>query len=256
MVVITKKTTMKKTRHTQRPAYILLALGAVFMFLNASCSEVNVIRGDGQLVISEETLSPFQAIELQGMFQVVLQQGDVPGVRLETDQNLMELIEIGVEDHTLRVETQKDAALRPTKMDLLITYQDLNQLVIAGAGKVSASEVLQAGNFLLNISGAADVELSVETGELSTRVSGAGNIRLQGQTSSHMVDLSGASNLRAEELLTEYTRISLSGAGAAHVYARSSLHANISGVGKITYYGDPAEKTIKQSGLGVIRQAQ
>lgn len=256
MVVIIKKTSMRKTRNIQRPVYFLLALGALFMFLSASCSEVNVIRGDGQLSVSEKSLSPFQAIELQGMFNVILQKGHQPMVRLETDQNLMELIEIRVKDHTLLVETQKDAALRPTKMDLLITYQDLNQLVIAGAGKVSATEVLQAGSFLLNISGAADVELSVEIGELSTRVSGAGNIRLQGQTDNHQVDLSGASNLRAEELLTDHTRISLSGAGAAHVYARSSLHANISGVGKITYYGDPDEKVINQSGLGVVRQAQ
>jgi hypothetical protein len=86
-------------------------------------------------------------------------------------------------------------------------------------------------------------------------VSGAANIHFNGRAEKHNARLSGASNMRAEELRSEHTRISLSGAGSAHVFASEKLEASLSGVGSIRYYGEPNNINIDKSGIGTIRAA-
>ncbi len=55
------------------------------------------------------------------------------------------------------------------------------------------------------------------------------------------------------ELVAREVEIGISGAGDATVHATESLKARVSGVGNITYYGDPEHKRTKVSGLGHIK---
>ena len=215
-----------------------------------------MIKGDGQVVTTTHELAFFNAIDLQGAFSNVrLEQGTEPGITMETDANLQELFQIEVNNNTLNVTSDRDVILQPTKMYLTIVYPDLNRISIQGACKISSFEKLATESLSLEISGAADLDLEVEVSSLRTQVSGAGNIALEGIAEKHEIRLSGASNMDASRLLTGSTRISLSGAGSATVHASERLEASLSGIGRITYHGDPREKIIDKSGLGSISSA-
>lgn len=236
-----------------RPVYIC----SLFLFLFSACtySGANVVKGDGDVVSNSHQVGFFNSIELYGAYQVTLSGGEQAGVVVETDSNLQELVSVSVDNGTLHVSTQRDKALRPTRMDLLVVYPALEKLHVSGAGKITATEPLVTQKLHLDMSGAADIQLSLDVQTLHTQVAGAGNINFEGLAREHHIDLSGASNLAAENLITESTTISLSGAGSASIHASSTMNASLSGIGRITYHGNPPITNIQKSGLGSIRQA-
>lgn len=235
----------------------VITLFLLLSFTLGACqfSDATVVKGDGNVSTESFYPDPFNTIELQGMFNVYLNYGTQPSVAIETDDNLKELIRTEVKRGVLKIYVERDVMLRPSKLDVYITYTTLEHISIGGACILSAKEAINTGTLTLDTSGAADIDLSIQTPNLLTKISGAGNIKLDGQAKEHLIELSGASNLRAENLITENTKISLSGAGSAHVYASDKLDASISGIGKITYHGDPADTRIQKSGLGAIVNA-
>ncbi len=250
---------MNKNNLIQRPAHPALMVIVMAIALSiSSCqfTDANAIKGSGELTTASHNLGFFNEIDLRGAYSVTLSQGKNAMLTIETDDNLHELIEIEIVDKTLSIVSNRETVLRPTRMDLLIIYPEINKLSIKGAGKVTASEKILSNKLFLDMSGAADLHLEIETESLHTRVSGAGNIYLRGMATHHHIELSGASNLKADELICKNTTISLSGAGSATVYASEILDASMSGVGKITYHGAPKKKTINKSGLGSISSAR
>jgi len=236
----------------------VLILTILISFTLSSCnySSGKVTHGDGNVVKHTIAINYFDEIDLSGAFNVRLTKGSDLQAVVETDENLQELVDVEVKGNTLFVSTTRDVMLRPTKMNLFITYPELRRFTIGGACKVGSDEVIVSEGLTFDLSGAAEIDLGIETEVLATKLAGAGSIRFEGLARQHFISLSGASNLQAEKLITEITEIDLSGAGSANVYATELLKANLSGVGSIRYHGNPASTQINKSGLGSIRSAE
>ena len=236
---------------------MLFAGLALALALN-SCtySEGKVTRGDGNVVAHTVSINYFDEIDLSGAFNVHLTKGSDLQAVVETDENLQELVDVEVKGNTLFVSTTGDVMLKPTKMNLFITYPELRRLTIGGACKLSSNEAIISETLILIISGAADIDLGIEAGVLRTQLSGAGSISFEGSAIEHYVEISGASSLKAENLITQLTEIDLSGAGSANIFASEVLKASLSGIGSIKYYGNPAQTQINKSGLGSIKSAE
>ena len=243
---------MNELYDLRRPLAILLVFLLGIITVSCQFSDATVVRGDGSVTTATIHPSSFHAIDLQGVYNVYLSHGSRPSVIIETDGNLQELIKTKVDDHTLKIFTERDVMLRPTRLDVHITYTELENIQVGGACRIGATESIRTGNFSIEVNGAADIDLDISVRTMQTKISGAGNIKLQGEAEVHQAELSGASNLRAEDFITGNTYVSLSGTGSAHVYASKLLDASISGIGKITYHGEPEEILMQKSGLGAI----
>lgn len=234
--------------------FILIVSG---LFLNAcTFGSANVIKGDGNVVTRMYEVDHFNSLDIRGMFEVNLIPGEGQPVMFETDENIQDYLKLRVRGNTLHISSTEDAVFRPTKMVLHIPYSELKKIAIGGACKLGSDAPVVAEELTFQVSGAADIELTLEAKKLTTRVSGAANIKLDGSVVEHRADLSGASNIRAEQLYTGDTRINLSGAGSAHVYASESLDVSLSGLGNIRYYGAPKNIKMSKSGLGSIKAAE
>ena len=233
---------------------MITLISGLFLF-SCTIEGSHVIRGDGNVLTTEHSVGHFEKIDITGVFDVILEHGTDPVVTLKTDENLQDLIFIEVKNNVLRVGPTEDAIYNHTKMELHIVYPELEQVHVGGACKLRANNPIYSDKLSFQVSGAADIELEVNVHDLQTRVSGAGNLNFSGAAQNHNIMLSGASNLRAEDLKSQDTRISMSGAGSAHVHASERLVASLSGVGSIRYYGNPKETKIDKSGLGSIKAA-
>ncbi len=246
---------MKIMKKTQRPLLsIIMLISGLFLF-SCTIGGSHVIHGDGNVVTTEHHFENFKKIDITGVFDVILEHGTEPVVTLKTDENLQELIFIEVRNNVLHVGPTEDAIYSHTDMKLHIVYPSLEQIHVGGACKLRAKNPIYSDKLSFQVSGAADIELEVNVDDLQTRVSGAGNLNFSGAAQKHNIMLSGATNLRAKDLKSKETRISMSGAGSAHVHASDRLRASLSGVGSIRYYGNPKETKIDKSGLGSIKAA-
>lgn len=222
-------------------------------------------RGNGNVTTQERQVAAFDAIKVGCAIKLYISQGDQQLIRVETDDNLQDRIITKVSNGTLNLECDnvKDA----TKMDVYVTAVKLSKLDASGASKVIGETPVKNDVFGLYISGAAKVNMNLETGifnnetsgaasstitlnakSANTEVSGAGNLALKGTAEKHKTEVSGAGNLKAMEFVTDYTDAEVSGAGNARVMARKQLKADLSGAGNLTYFDKENVKKIAHSG--------
>jgi hypothetical protein len=225
-----------------------IASGCIVVDLNGCSKET--VKGSGEVIAEERQLSEFKTIKLKGVGRVVLTQGQPHTINIETDDNIMPLIETAVQNNQLII-SQGNYNLRPTKMDFNITVAHLKGIAISGAGDVIGKSRFVSDNFFAKISGSGDITLELEVEELETTISGSGSMNLAGQTDRHDASISGSGKINAFDMQTQNLSLKVSGSGNCKVNATETLHARISGSGDVIYKGHP-RITSKISGSGSL----
>ena len=225
-------------------SFSLLVLG--------SCDHIFVHeRGNGKIVSENRSVGEFTQIQFSGAYQVIMKAGDRPHIEIETDENLQEYIE--VDQHGKRVIlTTTDRIRSRERIKVYVTFTELNNIEIGGLATIESEDPIITDVLELEISGAGSVDLEIEAEELDLRVSGASTLQLSGRVDEMSISMSGAGDLEAYDLVSNYCRIDLSGIGSAEIYVEEELEASISGVGGISYRGNPAKVRDNVSGLGKI----
>ena len=222
-------------------------------------------RGNGNVTTQERQVASFDAIKVGCAIKLYISQGGQQSVKVETDENLQDRILTKVSNGTLTLDCNN--VNNATKMDVYVTVVNLSKLDASGASKVIGDSQIKSEIFELNSSGAAKVNLNLETGifnnetsgaanstitlstkTVNTEVSGAGNLALKGNAETHKTEVSGAGNLKAMEFVTDYTDAEVSGAGSARIMARKVLKADLSGAGNVTYFDKENVKKIAKQG--------
>ncbi|WP_160164075.1 head GIN domain-containing protein [Nafulsella turpanensis] len=229
---------------------LLTAISGVFLLLPA-CDKGIHETGNGTITSEIRNVGPFSALEVEGEYEIVLQEGTNPRVAIETDENLHKYIEAVVEGNTLTIKNVEEIeASEGTK--LLITYLDLHEVKIGGAAKIFNEGMLETDELRIVVEGAGLLDLGLQVNELNLRLGGAGSINLYGEAEEQRLELSGAGSLDALELESERCEIYLSGFGSAGVFVTESLEAEVSGVGGIRVKGDPENISSEITGLGGV----
>ncbi len=234
----------------------ILIFGMSFIYQGCGINGVNTLSGDGNVETNHYEIDRFKTLKLVGMFNVILIEGEKEKLIIETDSNLFQHINVEVKNNVLSIYSDRDILLRPTKLDIHITYTDLDEIISSGACNLTFESTIRSEAFRLKISGAGSGKMNIETEKLKTDISGAASFIITGRATTHEVCLSGAGNLKAEYLITENTIIDLSGAGVAVVHATKTLDAKLSGVGSIKYAGKPDVKRANVTGIGRIKDIE
>lgn len=223
--------------------------------LLVSCGERVHETGNGNITEETRNVGAFFKLDIEGNYDIVLQEGANPLVTIQTDENLHQYIETSIDGQSLKIRNIENVA--PTEgTRLIVTYQKIEQIKLAGAAKLSNRGTLNADELRLRVEGAGVVDLSLEAQELELKLPGAGSISLRGSVGTQQLTLSGAGNLSAYELLSKACEIELSGVGSAQVNVSENLKARVSGVGVIRFKGDPRNIQREVTGLGDIERAK
>jgi hypothetical protein len=84
-------------------------------------------------------------------------------------------------------------------------------------------------------------------------VSGASSVTLKGETRDFIVEGSGSTDVKCYELLAESTRVDISGASSAQVFASVKLDVDVSGAADVKYKGN-AVVNQQVSGAGSVKK--
>ncbi len=211
--------------------------------VEVSADEREVLRGSGNLVTEDRTVSGFERVSLTGAGDVIITQGEAEALTVKADDNLMPYIKTEVKNGTLVLGFTEEARhwnIRPSQgIAFQLSAKEITALDLSGAGNIRAA-ALDAERLEVRLTGAGDVridELGAEA--LDAHLSGAGSFELAGQVKEQDVRLSGAGDYRAGNLQSERASVALSGVGSATVWATETLDTQLTGVGSIRYYGHP-----------------
>ena len=212
------------------------------------------IKGNGNIRTEERTVSSFDEVEVHGAIKLYVSQGDLRPVRIEADENLMQYVLVDQNGDRITVRTRSGFNLQSSEdMKVYVTSPVYKRIDVSGACDIlGETKIDQRQSMSLHVSGAGEINMDVHTPEVGAQISGSGTVRLKGETKKFDLDLSGAGKARCYDLLAEDTRVDISGAGDAEVYASEKLEADVSGAGNVSYKGNAPAVNQKVSGAGSV----
>jgi len=226
----------------------------LMVVLFSACDTLVREVGNGNMITKEIEVDDFKEIIVSGNFEIMLIAGDKAGVSLTADENLHEFIEISTNGDRLVIETLANLD-SDDGLSLYITYTELTAIEIGGAATLESEETIDGEYLNISMSGAGALDLSLNLNALKLSVSGAGSVELSGRADEQNISMSGAGGLDAYELESKICKVQISGVGSANINVTEKLDASVSGVGGISYIGNPEEVISDVSGLGSISKS-
>ena len=208
----------------------LLSLLSVVAIV-AACTPLSLadwgasVKGSGNKASEERSVGDFHAVASKGSVDVVFTPG-ATSLRLEGDDNILELITTEVRDGVLVISSKGSFSTR-TGLTAYVSAPTLDGVSIKGSGDVSG-EGLRGESLEVAVYGSGDITLSGDVQRLEVSVKGSGDVDLR--------------KLKASE-----AKVSVMGSGDVDVHVTGELDASVMGSGDITYSGGPV---VKQSVMG------
>lgn len=176
------------------------------------------VVGSGMLVTATPRMEAFDEVELVGGFRVVVEVGGAPSLSIRTDDNIMPLIETGIERGTLSIRMREN--LVPSDgVTLNIVTPTLSRFAAEGSviGEIK----------------------DVEGASFALVVNGVGKITATGTVADLVLVVHGAGGIDAYDLEASTVDATLKGAGRIRTHAVRKLKVTAAGFGVLEYRGDP-----------------
>lgn len=237
----------------KRISILLAALLLVF----SSCSNFmgKRIRGNGKVTSETRTASSFSGVKVSGAIDLYVSNGASTAIRVEADENLMKYIIVENDGDMLKIRPKSGINLKPSRaIRVYVSAPSFSRLEASGACDIfSENKILSQGTLQLDLSGASDAKLDLNAPKVDVDVSGACSVTLKGETRDFTVEGSGSTDIKCYELLAENTKVDISGAGNAQVFASVKLDVDVSGAADVKYKGN-ATVSQQVSGAGSVKK--
>ena len=213
------------------------------------------ISGNGNVVKQDRSVDPFSEIEIGGVLNVYLEQGDTESLTVEADENLLDIIETENRGNTLIVRLKKGIELKKAEQkDVYITLRTIDRLEIGGVVHVESTTPLETDDLDLEIGGVSQTDLELRCDRLTARADMVGGLTLRGEVREATIKNGGVGSLKAFDLKVDKLTIANSGVGSAEVQAQDEISITSSGIGSVRYKGDPVVKELNTSGIGKVKK--
>lgn len=189
------------------------------------------VTGSGKIKSETRQVGSFTKIESRGSADCKVTVGKAVAVSVQSDDNILPLVETTVENGTL-VISSKGSFSTSHGIVVTISVPSLESFNVRGSGD-SLIQGVRGRSFSTEIAGSGDVSVAGEVDRSSASIRGSGDIDF--------------SNLRARDSVA-----SIAGSGDITVYASESLDASIRGSGDIAYLGNPGNVERSVAGSGEI----
>lgn len=214
------------------------------------------IKGNQEVIEETRTLSTYAELAISGNFEVELVKGNPGKINIIAESNLLEHIITEVKKGTLYIEVAHKINLNPNKkVQIIVPYDELKQLSLAGSGSLFSKNTVEAKKLSLKLSGSGGMDLMLGISKsLEVTKSGSGDIQLEGKAQELDLKSSGSGDFKGEKLVVDDASIKLSGSGKVYLTCKDEIKVKVSGSGKVFYKGNPSKINTNVTGSGKIEK--
>lgn len=233
-----------------------ITIALILSLLASSCMfDVNWGPGKkGNGVVVEETRSvseDFTSITASEGLDVYVTQGDDFSIRVEADENVIELIGTDIRDGRLRVHAIENIG-RATK-NVYVSLPEVTELSASSGSDLMGQGAISADKIRLDASSGADLHVEVDADEVEADCSSGADLRITGRANLLYADASSGSDIKAQGLETKVCHANASSGADIRVSVSESLTADASSGADIRYSGE-ANVHAKKSASGSVHR--
>jgi Putative auto-transporter adhesin, head GIN domain len=233
--------------------FLLFASALGVGALLACTAFTETVDGSGNPATEDRAVGPVTEVALSGIGNLTVVQGDVPGLSVTADDNILPLLETETSGRKLTIRTKTGFSIHPSgPINYTLTVPKLEKVSVSGSGNVMA-ERLTGDNLTIKLSGSGSASLrEVACKELTLTISGSGTTSMSGTADKVTTKISGSGDIDAAGLKVKTAEVQVSGSGTASVWATDELNVRVSGSGDVKYKGTPKIEQ-KVSGSGKVK---
>jgi hypothetical protein len=238
--------------------FVIIAAAILISAALTSCHSLGRVKGNGDMVTSERTVSAFEKIQASGSDVVNYHAGQGYRVVVTVDSNLEKYTKVYTEGNVLKIGTEKGKSYSFTKYIVDVYCPTLSAVSVSGSilfngvDKINASTfaltasgsgkvkgTFECEDFSARVSGSWDVESHIECNNFEAAMSGSGKITVTGSAKDMNVSGAGSMTFTGNEFQTNNALVRIGGSGRMQIWVLDYLKATVSGSGRITYRGNP-----------------
>ena len=203
----------------------------------SSCSITNnvgnaQVKGNGVLASEIRKLSNYKTIEISISYDNILVNcGQESSIYISGDENILPLIKTRISKGILKIEADSTFETN-SDAEMIINIKSIKDFTFDGVGKT--------------------VIHNLNEDKFNCNINGVGSCELNGKVESFYVSVNGVGSVNARQLIANAVVANLNGVGSVKLYAKNSLNASVNGIGGLTYFGNPTELILNDSGIGGI----
>jgi hypothetical protein len=220
----------------------VLFIAIISAFVFSSCHYImgERIYGNGHITSRTENVGSFTGVDVGGAIEVHVKQDAAQSVKIETDENLIQYIEVYTQGSTLVLHPRNGFNLDPSRQLIVyVSAPTYKSIEVSGASKIIGDNAISGNEGLkLGASGASKMMIELSGGNVGGDVSGASEINLKGQAAKFDFQASGASHVNAYDLVADDAVVDVSGASGIQITANKNLKAEASGASHVRYKGN------------------
>lgn len=197
----------------------------------------------------------FTKVEVEIIGNIIYTQSSKVSVRAEGDKELVDKLLISVNKGVLKLDFEDKQKIKgKKKLTVYISSPAIEEIDMDGVGNFNMDGVVTAENLIIDFEGVGNFEAKqLQCTNLKASYEGVGNLLLGGTTNFLELTSEGVGSIDTQKLKAKNAIVKAEGVGSVKCYASESIDLTNSGVGSLTYYGNPTVKNLSNSGIGKIR---
>jgi len=208
------------------------------------------IEGSGNVITKDISVKSFDELDASGVFNLQLSQGDKETLRIEADDNLMDLFIVENEGSTLTIKMKKNSNFNSKKqLKVYVTFKTLKSMNLGMVGGTSSDEKLKFADLKLKNQSVGSVSLNMTLQTLNMENQSVGSVKLEGSAENAVVKNNSVGSINAGNFVVQKMDIENNGVGSATVNAEKELKYSDSFLGKVSNKGNA---TVKKKNKVVI----
>jgi hypothetical protein len=208
------------------------------------------IEGSGKVITKDVSVKSFDHLTAHGVFSLQLSQGDKESVKIEGEDNLIELITVKNEGSDLQIEMKKDVNIdTKKKMIVYVTFKSLKSMYLGMVGGTSSDEQLKFSDLKFKNQSVGSVNLNMALQTLNLENESVGTLKLKGSADNAVIKSNSVGSFQAGDFVVQKMEIDNNGIGSATVNAEKELKVSESFLGKVNNKGNA---TVKKKNKVVI----
>lgn len=229
--------------------YFLLVLPLVILLSYHGWAQN--IRGNGNVIKQERSISPFRGIIASGSYELFLSQGEEEKVIIEADENLHNLFISNVREEMLDIQIVGEVR-RAKSLKVFVTFKNLEHLISIGAVDIRSDTTINAENLEVFISGISSLKLNIEAKKLEFEITDGAYAYLQGNVDEFDLRVNDEAEMNAFDLEAKKCNAKASGYSDAKINVTEQMRLRVTGASNLYYKGDPEITDRIFSGTGFI----
>jgi len=234
--------------------FLMLAITAFSFSMQAQKNDKyddkDRIEGSGNVITKDISVNSFDELDASGVFNLQLSQGDKETLRIEADDNLMDLFIIENEGSTLKIKMKKNSNFNSKKqLKVYITFKTLKSMNLGMVGGTSSDDKLKFTDLKLKNQSVGSVSLNMTLQTLNMENQSVGSVKLEGSAENAVVKNNSVGSINAGNFVVQKMDIENNGVGSATVNAEKELKYSDSFLGKVSNKGNA---TVKKKNKVVI----